>query len=97
MGSYLAYIGKKSHDIGDTRPDVPDYLTFDQAVTYKYEDFSIQLSVKNLFDQEIIDPSPLGNTVPMNGANYSTSKGTYINDYRRDGRTFWISAQWSFE
>jgi len=101
VGTYVSYVGKKEHSSGDTRPEVDGYTTFDQAVTYKEKGFSLQLSVKNLFDEEIIEPSQLGNTDSIFDATtvgFSvTAKGTYIDDYRRDGRTFWISAKWEFE
>ena len=90
-GSKIKYIGKQKHKLTDTRADIAGYATFDQTLTYTHKEFSIQASVKNLFNKDIVDPSPLGN----GDREYGT--GTYQNDYHRDGRIFWISAQWSFE
>jgi len=93
LGSRVRYIGEKKHLYNDTRSNTPDYLGFDQTVTYRYKNFSLQGSVRNLFDDERIDPSPLGN----NTLDLTTGSGTYENDFHRDGRTFWISAKWEFE
>ena len=90
IASRIHYVGSKAHALDDdtSRDDVSGYTTFDQTLTYTYKEVSVQLSVKNLFDQEILSPSPSGN---------ETTSGTYIEDFQRDGRTFWISAQWKFE
>lgn len=90
-GSKIQFIGKKRHALEDTRDDIKAYATFDQTLTYTQKEFSLQVSIKNLFDKEIIDPSPLGN------GNIVTGTGTYTNDYHRNGRVLWISAQWRFE
>lgn len=87
----VKYIGKRKHALADTRDAVSAYTTLDQTLTYTYKEFSLQASVKNIFDQDIIEPTPLGNGDPVYGT------GTYTNDYHRNGRTFWISAQWRFE
>lgn len=90
-GSKVRYVGKQKRELSDPRVEIAACTTFDQTLTYTNKDLSIQVSVKNLFDEDIIGASPLGNGNPATGT------GTYTSDYRRDGRTFWISAQWSFE
>lgn len=87
-GTKLRYVGERAREIGDTRECVPAYTTFDQTVSYNYKNLLLQVSVKNLFDTAVIYPAPIGN---------GTSSGTYENDLPRDGRTFWISAQWKIK
>jgi len=86
MGSKIRYVGAKKRELKDTRSNLHSYTTFNQAITYKRKKFSIQMAVKNIFDADIRFPSKLGN---------SPISGTYINDFPRDGRVFWLSAQWS--
>jgi outer membrane receptor for ferrienterochelin and colicin len=52
-------------------------------------DILLQASVKNIFDSAIIYPAPY--VTPT-----ATSSGIYQDDLHRDGRAFWLSAQWKF-
>ena len=87
-GTTLNYISERKREIGDTRANLKGYTTLDQTFTYNYKSISLQASVKNIFDDSVIFPTPLGN---------ETTLGTYKDDFRRDGRTFWFSLTWSFE
>ena len=89
-GTQIKYIGKKRHDSNDPRAAISAYATLDQTLSYTKNKFTFQISAKNIFDQDIVDPSSYSD-----GNEYAT--GTYINDYRRNGRTFWICAEWRFE
>lgn len=84
-GSTLRYVSSHSREDLDTRADLDGYARFDQAVTYTHKSLTLQMTVKNVFDQEILVPSQVGNP---------PTSGTYINDFPRDGRSFWISAEW---
>ncbi len=84
-GTMLRYVGKRQREVDDTRSDLDGYTRFDQTVTYTNNGYTLQVAVKNLFDDDIRYPAQLGDGVTM---------GTYVNDFPRDGRTFWVSLQW---
>ncbi|MEA3373191.1 MAG: TonB-dependent receptor [Campylobacterota bacterium] len=84
-GTTLRYVGEREREAADPRADLDSYTRFDQAVTYTYKTLTLQATVKNLFDEDIRCPSKLG-TLP--------ATGTYVNDFPRDGRTFWFSVEW---
>ena len=86
-GTVLRYVGKRRRETGDARPALEGYARFDQSVTYTQGGLSVQLSVKNLFNDGIYYPSRLGDGT-------ITGTGTYTGDFPRDGRTFWVSLQW---
>ena len=84
-GSTLRYVGKRTRESADTRADLKSYIRFDQAITYTDKSFTLQLTLKNIFNEDIRFPSKIGN---------NTDTGTYTNDFPRDGRTFWLSIEW---
>ncbi|MBU1216779.1 TonB-dependent receptor [bacterium] len=84
-GAKLRYVGEKKRELADTRENLDAYVTYDHSLTYSYEACTFGVSVKNLFDKNIAYPSQLG-TFP--------SSGTYMDDFPRDGRTFWLSLEW---
>jgi len=86
--SKVHYSGEKKREKQDTRDTLASYTTFDQTLSYNYGAFLFQASVKNLFDEHVSFPSPLGNEV---------TSGTYKDDFARDGRTFWLSLEWRGE
>jgi outer membrane receptor for ferrienterochelin and colicin len=87
-GTHVRYVGEKSREQGDSREKIAAYTTFDQTLTYTFKDFLIQASVKNIFDEDIVYSEAMGNNL---------SSGTYTNDLQRDGRVFWLSAEWKFK
>lgn len=84
-GARVRYVGEKKREYFDTRENLGAYATYDHTLTYSYDDFTLRASVKNLFNQEITFPSQFSR---------STSSGTYLEDFSRDGRTFWLSLEW---
>lgn len=86
--SRVRYVGNKKREEGDSRESLEGYTTFDQTLTFTYDDFLIRASVKNLFDANIFYIAPMGNGI---------TSGTYIDDLEQNGRTFWLSAEWKFE
>lgn len=87
-GTHIRYVGERSREEGDLRDPLKAYTSFDQTLSYTYKDFLIQASVKNIFDQEIVYSESMGDNL---------SSGTYVNDLERDGRVFWLNAQWKFK
>jgi iron complex outermembrane receptor protein len=87
-GSRLRYVGERKREALDSREPLDAYATFDQTVTFAYDDFLFQASVKNLFDADVRYVAPIGNGV---------TSGTYVDDLERNGRVFWLSAQWMFK
>ncbi len=102
-GSLLRYVGDRKREAGDPRGDLSGYTRFDQTLTYKRNAFTFQASVKNLFNDGIYYPSRLGEEYPHAGINTYTPvvdpapTGTYMNDFPRDGRVFYISLKWSLQ
>lgn len=87
-GSRLRYVGDKKREVNDTRDTLNGYTTFDQTLTYTNEKLTLRVSIKNLFDADVRYIAPVGNEI---------TAGTYMDDLERDGRTFWLSAEWKFE
>lgn len=77
-GTHIHYTGENNREEGDLRDPIKAVTTFDQTFTYTYKDINLQLSVKNLFDADVIYPAP---------------KDGYLDDIARDGRSFWLSAE----
>ena len=86
-GTHIRYVGERGREESDTREPLKAYTSFDQTLTYTIKEIQLQASVKNLFNEDIIFPAPIGNGV---------SSGTYEDDLHRNGRVFWFSAQWNF-
>jgi len=84
----LKYVGKCKRESGDLRESLSDYTTLDQTLTFTHKAFMIQATLNNIFDENIIYPAPLGN---------GSTVGTYKEDLAQNGRTLWISLEWSFE
>ena len=86
--SKARYVGERNREIADDRNKLPQYFTLDQTLTFTHKAFSLQASAKNIFDEKVVFPSALGSF---------PNSGTYEEDFVRDGRAFWLSAQWKFE
>ena len=87
-GSRLRYVGERRREATDTREALNGYATFDQTLTFNYDAFVFQASVKNIFNADVRYISPKANEL---------SSGTYLDDLERNGRVFWLSAEWKFE
>jgi outer membrane receptor protein involved in Fe transport len=87
-GTKVRYVGERKREESDFRDPLKAYTSIDQTLTYTYRDFIVQASVKNIFNQDIIYSAPMGN---------GTTSGTYLNDLERNGRTFWLGAEWKFK
>ena len=83
LSSIVKYVSSKERTPGDTRKDVPAYTTLDTTLSYKDPNYNytLMLSIKNLFDANVKYPSP---------------PNTYIEDYAQEGRNFLISVQKEF-
>ncbi|MBA1432322.1 MAG: TonB-dependent receptor [Epsilonproteobacteria bacterium] len=86
--SKLRYVGDRKREAGDSRSALHGYTMFDQTLSFTQGVFCIQASAKNIFDADVAFPSQLGNE------SYSGT-GTYLDDFHRDGRSFWLSLEWS--
>ena len=87
-GSRLRYVGERGREALDSREPLDAYTTFDQTVTFMYDDFLFQASVKNIFNADVRYIAPIGN---------GFTSGTYMDDLERNGRVFWLSVQWAFQ
>ena len=79
--THLKYTGKRERSSTDTREDLASYIVVNQTLSYRYKTMLFNASVKNLFDEEIYHPADVN---------------TYVNDYLREGRSFWVGAKWNF-
>ena len=86
-GSRVRYVGERSRETGDLREALPAYTKVDQTFTYSFKTLTLQASCKNIFDTDVLFPSPLGNGI---------TSGTYEEDLPQNGRTFWLNAEWKF-
>lgn len=73
----VKYVGEKERVKGDTREVLDDYITTDLSATYSYkpDDLTVSLSVKNIFNTTYHLPAP---------------DGTYSNDFEQEGTSFLI-------
>lgn len=72
------YVGAKKRVSADTREKLKAYSTLDTSLQYKNKkyDYTLALSLKNIFDTEVKYPSP---------------PNTYSEDYEQEGRNFLIA------
>ena len=72
------YVSSKDRVLDDTRQKVDDYLTVDTALQYKNKkyNYNLTLSIKNIFDTDIVYPSP---------------PKTYYEDYTQESRNFLLA------
>ncbi|WP_200763662.1 TonB-dependent receptor plug domain-containing protein [Nitrosophilus alvini] len=76
LSSVIKYVSERKRATDDTRDSLRGYVVFDQVVDWKFgEKSELVLSVKNLFDADVV---------------YPAKKGTYMDDYHREGRTFYV-------
>lgn len=79
------YVGERQRAPGDPRDDLDGYQTVDMTMTARnvVAEMTIRGGVKNLFDADVVYPSPLtnfgGSVIP-----------TYPEDYPRPGREYWL-------
>jgi outer membrane receptor protein involved in Fe transport len=74
----VKYVGTKERVSGDSRDKLDDYLTVDATVCYENPlyDFSLTLSVRNIFDASV---------------KYPSQPYTYQEDYPQEGRNFLVA------
>ena len=91
MNAQINAVADRSRAVGDTRPAVDNYSTTDLILRYKWPDtrWELAAAVKNLFDNDIFEPSP-GPTPPP------VSLPPLIpNDLPLAGRTWFLEARYS--
>ncbi len=85
-GTRIRYVGAKQRESADTREKIKAKVFVDQTFTYSYKMLTLTASVKNIFNATAVYPSKLGDGV---------TTGTYLEDFQRDGRTFWFNVEWN--
>lgn len=83
LGTTAKYTSAKDRMQGDTRPKVKAYATVDTSLNYRNSkyDYTVNVSVKNLFDTDVRYPSP---------------PNTYVDDYAQERRAFLITLKKRF-
>lgn len=78
LSGLAKYVGSKERDSGDTRDKLDAYSTLDTSLNYKNKkyNYTVSLSLKNIFDATVKYPSP---------------PNTYSEDYEQEGRNFLIT------
>lgn len=78
LSGIAKYVGSKERVSRDTRDSLNAYTTLDSSINYKNKkyNYTIALSLKNIFDATVKYPSP---------------PDTYTNDYEQEGRNFLIT------
>lgn len=89
----VLWTGPRPRDIGDSRPEVPDYTTVDLAVTFRnfYKTLEIQATVRNIFDASYRDPDTSGGSVNLAGTG---PKVPY--DFPREGISGFLTVSYRF-
>ncbi|WP_457748913.1 TonB-dependent receptor [Sulfurimonas sp.] len=83
LGTTLKYISSKERMNTDLRPNDKPYTTLDAALNYKnmQYNYTVNVSVKNIFDTDVRYPSP---------------PNTYVDDYAQARRTFLVTLKKRF-
>ncbi len=83
LSGVAKYVSEKDRVEGDARDKVPAYSTLDTSLSYKNlkYDYTLMLSIKNIFDADVTYPSP---------------PRTYIEDYAQEGRNFLMALKKEF-
>lgn len=79
IGSTSHWIGNRDRAASDSRDSIDDYLVSNISTSYKFnENYSGKVSIKNLFDEDIFEPST----------------GSISNDYKMPGRNIWLELEY---
>lgn len=69
------YTGERPRELGDPREDIDAYDVFNLTLSANFEKWRIYFSAFNLFDEEVVSPSPLASypqdDLPLAGDQYS--------------------------
>ncbi len=78
LSGLAKYVGSKEREPGDTRAKLEAYSTLDTSINYKNKkyNYTIALSLKNIFDATV---------------KYPSAPNTYTEDYEQEGRNFLIT------
>lgn len=78
------YVSDRSREASDTRDELDAYSNIDLTLSINnagHQDLTVRAGIKNLLDTDIFYPAPAN---------------TYINDYPRPGRTWWLQASYRY-
>lgn len=66
FSSQLNWVGKQKRTAADQREPVSDYVTVDMTLRTRglWQGLDLSLSVRNIFDEDVRDPSPFADPVP---------------------------------
>lgn len=81
LGARVNGIFDRARANTDTREKIEDYTTVNMNLRYKINQLTVTASVHNLFDEEIIEPSPLGSLI--------------VNDFPGISRAFFIGLEYN--
>lgn len=83
------FIANRQRQLGDTRPDVDDYIQTDVNLLWRPDDsWSLSAGIKNLFDDSIVEPVP-------NSALFALGLG-FPEDYPMLSRNVFVSGSYRF-
>jgi outer membrane receptor for ferrienterochelin and colicins len=91
MAFQMLYVGDRKRAPGDPRSDLDGYTTVNLTFTAEsvLPGMNVHAGVKNLFDEDVIYPSPMvsfgGSVLPA-----------YPQDYPRPGQELWLQADYRF-
>ncbi len=90
LDSQLTWVGKQKRAATDSRPALDDYTTVDVTLRKRdvLQNLSLALSVRNLTDADVREPSPgPGPTLPV---------PAIPDDFPMAGRSLWVEGQYQF-
>jgi len=87
LSSQVNWVGKQKRAAGDQREPVSDYTTVDMTLRTRglWQGLDLSLSVRNVFDEDVRDPSPFADPAPP-----------IPNDFPMPGRTVVGELSYSF-
>ena len=86
----MTWVGKQKRAATDSRPALDDYTTVDVTLRKRdvLQNLSLALSVRNLTDTDVREPSPgPGPTLPV---------PAIPDDFPMAGRSLWVEGQYQF-
>jgi iron complex outermembrane receptor protein len=71
LNSQVTWVGSQKRDSSDSRSSLDDYSTLDLTLRKQHQDLTLSVSVRNLLDADVREPSPIpvyvNNDFPMAG------------------------------
>jgi len=95
IGIQFNALGDRKREDGDSRPDLDGYTTLDVTLNVfnlAFHNFNLRTGIKNLFDNDVVYPSPLVGFPPGS----PQLRPAYQDDYPQTGREVFLQLDYTF-